>query len=67
MTRGVSDSTTLFGFYHSQDSMRKNESQKNGVPESVLGIHVEGPSSEGFKILSCAPWEERREHRCKRP
>lgn len=50
MTRGVSDSTTLFGFYHSQDSMRRNESQKNGVPESVLGIHVEGPSSEGFKF-----------------
>ena len=50
MTRGVSDSTTLFGFYHSQDSMRQNESQNNGLPESVLGLHVEGPSSEGFKL-----------------
>jgi hypothetical protein len=28
--------------------MRSNESQKEGVPESVLGIHIEGPSSEGF-------------------
>jgi hypothetical protein len=50
LTRGVSDSTTLFGFYHSEDSMRKNESQNDGVPESVIGIHVEGPSSEGFKL-----------------
>lgn len=50
LRRGVSDSTTLFGFYHSQDSMRQNESQSNGLPESVLGIHIEGPSSEGFKF-----------------
>jgi hypothetical protein len=50
MTRAVSDSTTLFGFYHSQSSMRRNDSQSNGVPESVLGIHIEGPSSEGFKF-----------------
>jgi hypothetical protein len=48
--RGVSDSTTLFGFYHSQQSMRQNESQSDGLPESVLGIHIEGPSSEGFKF-----------------
>lgn len=50
LTRGVSDSTTLFGFYHSHDSMRENPSQDSGVPESVLGIHIEGPSSEGFKF-----------------
>jgi hypothetical protein len=50
MTRGVSDSTTLFGFYNSADSMRPNESQRDGLPESVLGIHVEGPSSEGFRF-----------------
>lgn len=50
LRRGVSDSTTLFGFYHSRDSMRQNESQSNGLPESVLGIHIEGPSSEGFKF-----------------
>ncbi|MBI4600677.1 MAG: hypothetical protein HY721_01830 [Planctomycetes bacterium] len=48
LTRGVTDSTTLFGFYNSRDSMRSNESQSDGVPESVAGIHVEGPSSEGF-------------------
>ena len=46
--RGVSDSTTLFGFYNSNESMRSNESQSNGLPESVVGIHIEGPSSEGF-------------------
>jgi hypothetical protein len=48
MRRGVSDSTTLFGFYNSEQSMRPNESQSDGLPESVLGIHIEGPSSEGF-------------------
>ena len=50
MTRGVSDSTTLFGFYHSQASMRRNESQSDGLPESVVGIHIEGPSREGFRF-----------------
>jgi hypothetical protein len=50
MTRGVSDSTTLFGFYNSIDSMRPNESQSDGLPESVIGIHVEGPSSDGFRF-----------------
>jgi hypothetical protein len=48
MRRGVSDSTTLFGFYNSKESMRSNESQRDGLPESVLGVHIEGPSSEGF-------------------
>jgi hypothetical protein len=50
VTRAVSDSTTLFGFYNSDDSMRQNESQRDGIPESVLGVHIEGPSSEGFKF-----------------
>lgn len=48
LTRGVSDSTTLFGFYNSRDSMRQNNSQNDSAPESVLGIHIEGPSSDGF-------------------
>jgi hypothetical protein len=48
--RGVSDSTALFGFYHSKDSMQSSDSQRDGVPESVLGIHIEGPSSEGFRF-----------------
>lgn len=48
MTRGVTDSTVLFGFYNSKDSMRVNSSQNDAVPESCLGIHIEGPSSEGF-------------------
>ena len=45
---GVSDSTTLLGFYHSEDSLKVNPSQLNGWPRSFLGIVVEGPSSEGF-------------------
>jgi hypothetical protein len=48
LRRGVSDSTTLFGFYNSSESMQSNESQSDGLPESVVGVHVEGPSSEGF-------------------
>jgi hypothetical protein len=50
LRRGVSDSTTLFGFFNSRDSMRRNDSQKDGLPESVAGIHIEGPSSEGFRF-----------------
>jgi hypothetical protein len=48
MTRGVSDSTTLFGFYSAEDSMRRNDSQADGIPEGVVGIHIEGPSRDGF-------------------
>lgn len=50
LRRGVSDSTTLFGFYNSNESMRSNPSQSDGLPESVVGIHIEGPSSEGFQF-----------------
>lgn len=48
MRRGVTDSTALFGFFHSEDSMRSNPSQKDAIPEGVLAIALEGPSSEGF-------------------
>lgn len=48
MRRGVSDSTTILGFFHSQDSMRSNPSQSDAIPECVAGIAIEGPSSEGF-------------------
>lgn len=48
LRRGVSDSTTLIGFYHSEDSLRVNPSQKSGFPMGFLGTAVEGPSREGF-------------------
>lgn len=48
LRRGVSDSTTLFGFYHSQDSLEVNPSQSSGFPKNFLGVAVEGPSREGF-------------------
>lgn len=48
MRRGVTDSTTLFGFFNSKDSMRRNDAQNDGLPESVGGVHIEGPSREGF-------------------
>lgn len=50
LRRGVTDSTTLLGFYHSDDSMTVNPSQSSGWPRSFLGIAVEGPSREGFFV-----------------
>lgn len=46
--RGVSDSTTLIGFFHSTGSMRSNDSQNSATPENFVGAVIEGPSSEGF-------------------
>jgi hypothetical protein len=48
LRRGVSDSTTLIGFYHSKHSLRVNPSQQLATPRSFLGVAIEGPSSEGF-------------------
>jgi len=48
LRRGVTDSTVLLGFYHSQDSLEVNPSQSSGLPRSFLGVAVEGPSREGF-------------------
>jgi len=45
---GVSDSTTLIGFYHSAHSLWVNPSQQFGLPKDFLGLAIEGPSSEGF-------------------
>jgi hypothetical protein len=50
MARGVSDSTTFFGFYNSRESMRQNDSQSDTVPESAVGIQIEGPSRDGFRF-----------------
>ena len=46
--RGVSDSTTLIGFFHSEGSVRSNNSQNSATPENFVGIAIEGPSAEGF-------------------
>ena len=54
MIRGVTDSTTLFGFYNSRDSMRQNGSQRESLPESVIGIQIEGPSRDGFRFYPVA-------------
>jgi len=48
--RGVSDSTTLIGFFHSADSMRTNNSQNSATPENFVGAAIEGPSAEGFYL-----------------
>ena len=48
--RGVSDSTTLIGFFHSTASMRSNNSQESATPENFVGAAIEGPSAEGFYL-----------------
>jgi hypothetical protein len=48
LRRGVSDSTTLIGFYHSAHSLFVNPSQQFGTPKDFLGAAIEGPSGEGF-------------------
>jgi hypothetical protein len=50
LRRGVTDSTTLFGFFHSKHSVTVSDSQKHGTPMDVLGFCIEGPSSEGFFV-----------------
>jgi hypothetical protein len=46
--RGVSDSTTLIGFFHSEGSVRNSDSQNSATPENFVGAVIEGPSAEGF-------------------
>jgi hypothetical protein len=46
--RGVSDSTTLIGFFHSAASVRSNNSQNSATPENFVGAAIEGPSADGF-------------------
>src|SRR5438094_4625882 len=48
--RGVSDSTTLIGFFHSDESMRNNDSQESATPENFVGAAIEGPSADGFYL-----------------
>jgi hypothetical protein len=48
LRRGVSDSTTLIGFYHSAHSLFVNPSQNAGTPQDFVGAAIEGPSREGF-------------------
>jgi hypothetical protein len=48
LRRGVSDSTSLVGFFHSRDSVTVASDQSSGLPNNFIGIAVEGPSSEGF-------------------
>lgn len=48
--RGVSDSTTLFGYFHAVDSTARSDDQSLSTPPAFLGIAVEGPSGEGFYV-----------------
>jgi hypothetical protein len=48
LRRGVSDSTTLLGFFDPLVSAAVGPGQASGFPDHFLGIAVEGPSAEGF-------------------
>jgi hypothetical protein len=50
LRRGVSDSTSLIGFFHSQKSVEVSTSQSSGWPMNFLGVAIEGPSREGFLV-----------------
>ncbi len=50
LRRGVSDSTSLFGFFNSKHSVEVNPSQSHGTPRDFFGFAVEGPSGEGFYV-----------------
>lgn len=50
LRRAVSDSTALFGYYHSKHSLAVNPSQSSGFPEGFVGFAVEGPSRDGFYV-----------------
>jgi hypothetical protein len=50
LRRAVSDSTVLFGFFHSEDTIEVNPAQDQGLPKHFLGLSIEGPSVEGFYI-----------------
>jgi hypothetical protein len=50
LRRGVTDSTTLVGFFHHSESIRPSTTQRSGIPENFLGIAIEGPSREGFSV-----------------
>jgi hypothetical protein len=48
LRRGVSDSTSLIGFFDAEDSLQVSEDQSSGLPVNFVGAAVEGPSREGF-------------------
>jgi hypothetical protein len=61
MLRGVSDSTTLIGFFNAVDSVTVTDSQSSGLPRSFVGIAIEGPSREGFFVYPVYRTTEGRE------
>ena len=48
LLRGVTDSATYLGFFHSKESIRPGTAQQQGAPYDFLGAVIEGPSAEGF-------------------
>jgi hypothetical protein len=50
LRRAISDSTTMFGFFHVEHSMEVNDSQKYTIPSDFFGMNIEGPSALGFFV-----------------
>jgi len=53
LRRGVTDSSTLFGYFHATHSVWVNPAQSDLLPMNFLGMCIEGPSSEGFFVYPC--------------
>lgn len=48
LRRGVSDSDTLIGFFHSKHSLESGGTDDFGAPPDFLGVRIGGPSRDGF-------------------
>ena len=51
LRRGVSDSDTLIGFFHSAHSLQSGGTDAIGTPPDFLGLAIGGPSREGFFVV----------------
>src|SRR5262249_53559580 len=47
--RGVSDSTTLLGFFRAEDAKATEPNAASSLPANFVGLAIEGPSREGFQ------------------
>jgi hypothetical protein len=48
LRRGVSDSTSLLGYFNAAAQRRTSEDQSCTYPNPFVGVVIEGPSAEGF-------------------
>lgn len=64
MLRGVTDSTTMFGFFNAEQSIRTNPSQKDARPRKHDGDQHRRPQQRRISLLSGLPHEGRHRQAC---